>query len=346
MNYEKPTIDVDDDVANSSPMKPVGKRRQGDSASDLDFAAERESDGDDDSDFGGEVDPRELQPQPADRSKEILSNSGLPVKGNAKKYISTPSETSPSKKVSKRNTITLQTPGKSSKKQQGSAFISSKSAKVTGSVNSKATPIPVKRQKPQIVPAKKLPVPILPKTKEATGVKQSVPSQSLSSTQNNADVGKPTSLVKPTSNPGSEQVSSAEKLSHTSDLPLLNSLANAVNGHRKMPQNPANAHSQSQIPHTPQFSQAKTAPSKDALSSIPSNLPLTFTSEVPNPQGPVSKTPKPNINQMGSGPKPRPIIPHPYQRMEFNLKDEMAALQSRVKRNSRAITVKPANKFM
>jgi hypothetical protein len=344
VNYEKSAIDVDDDVANSSPMKPVGKRRQGDSASDLDFAAERESDGDDDSDFGGQVDPRELEPQTADRSKEILSNSGIPVKGNAKKSISTPSKTSPSKKVTRRNTITLHPLGKSSKKQQGSAVISSKSAKVTSSVNSKATPIPVKRQKPQTVPAKKLPVTILPKTKEVTGVKQSVPSQSLSATQNNADVDRPASFVNPTST-ASKQVSSAEKSSHTSDLPLLNSLADAVNGHQKMPRNPANTHSQSQIPHTPQFSQAKTAPSESGLFSIPNNLPLASTGKVPSPQSPVSKTLKPNINQMGLGPKPRPIIPPPYQRMEFNLKDEMAALHSRVKRSSRAIIVKPANKF-
>jgi hypothetical protein len=327
-------------------MKPVGKRRQGDSASDLDFAAERESDGDDDSDFGGQVDPRELPPQTADRSKEILSNSGIHVKGNAKKSISTPSKISPSQKVTKRNTVTLHTPNKSGKKQQGSILISSKSAIVTGSVKSKATPIPAKRQKPQAVLAKKLPVPILPKKKEATGVKQSVLSQSFSATKNNVDVGKPTSLVKPTSNPGSEQVSSAEKPSHTSDLPLLNSPANAVNGPQKLPQNPANTHSQSQIHHTPQFSQGKTAPSKNGLSSIPSNLALASIGKVPNPQGPVSKTPKPNVNQMGSGPKPRPIIPLLYQRVEFNLKDEMAALQSRVKRNSHAIIVKPAKKFM
>jgi hypothetical protein len=325
-------------------MKPVGKRRQGDSASDLDFAAERESDGDDDSDFGGQVNPRELQPQTADRSKEILSKSEIPVKGNAKKSISTPSKTSPSKKVTKRNTITLQPPGKSGKKQQGSALISSKSAKVTGSVVSKATPIPVKGQKLQTLPVKKLLVPILPKTKEATGVKQSVPSQSLSAPQNSAGVGKPASLVKPTSNAGSEQVSSAEKHSHNCDLRLMNSLANAVNGHQKMPQNPANTHSQPQIPHTPQFSQGKTAPPKNGLSSMPSNLPLASTGKLPSPQSPVLKTPRPNINQMGSGPNPRPIIPPPCQGMEFNLKDEMAALHSRVKRNDRATTVKPANK--
>jgi hypothetical protein len=336
-------MDLDDDVANSSPLKPAGKRRQGESASDLDFAAERESDGDEDSEFGGQVDPRELQSQTADRSKEILSNSRLPVKGNAQKFISTPSKTSANKKA-KGNTITLPTSSKSSKKQQSSALVLSKSAKVTGSVNWKAISAPVKKLKPQIVPAKKLEVPILPKMKEVISVKQSVPSQSLSATHNVADVGKPVGLVKRTSDAGRKRVSSAEKPSKNCDFPLLNSLAIAVNGHKKMPQNPTNARSQSQIPHTPQFSQVKTAPSKNALYSIPSDLRPASTSKGLNPQRLRSKTPKSDISQMSSFLKPRHNIPPPYQAMEFIMIDEMAALCSRIKRNIGPITVKPVKR--
>ncbi|KAE9377939.1 hypothetical protein N431DRAFT_435109 [Stipitochalara longipes BDJ] len=58
VDYKK-NVDLDDDMLDSSPMKVPSKHRLDESASDIDFAA-GDSEGDDDSDGIGEVDPREL----------------------------------------------------------------------------------------------------------------------------------------------------------------------------------------------------------------------------------------------------------------------------------------------
>lgn len=94
MDYHKSNLGLDDDAINSSPKKPAGKRRPDESASDLDFAAAGDSEGDEESDSDGAVDPRGLQAQ-KDRT---------PSKGKASKNIPTPQNTSASNAKSKGTT--------------------------------------------------------------------------------------------------------------------------------------------------------------------------------------------------------------------------------------------------
>jgi hypothetical protein len=110
VDYQK-NVDLDDEMPDSSPLKVPSKRHPDESASDLDFAAAGESDGDDDSDVVEEVDPRELQPQ-QERSRGSITT---PPKGKStppKKVISAQTKGSTTKKPA--STIT------SIKKQQGS----------------------------------------------------------------------------------------------------------------------------------------------------------------------------------------------------------------------------------
>jgi len=73
VDYQK-NVDLDDEMPESSPRKILSKTRPDDSASDIDFEAAGESDGDDDSDGVGEVDPRELQPR-QERSRASINPS-------------------------------------------------------------------------------------------------------------------------------------------------------------------------------------------------------------------------------------------------------------------------------
>ncbi|KAF8847695.1 hypothetical protein BDZ45DRAFT_681726 [Acephala macrosclerotiorum] len=73
IDYQKSNLDLDDDMPDSSPLKQSTKRRQGDSASDLDFPDAGDSDGDDDSDVGV-VDPRELSSGPRSGSTPTKDN--------------------------------------------------------------------------------------------------------------------------------------------------------------------------------------------------------------------------------------------------------------------------------
>jgi hypothetical protein len=131
VDYQK--IDLDDEMPESSPLKQSRKRRSDESASDLDFAAAGESDGDDDSDVG-KVDPRELEP-PQERSRGSIATS-TPPKGTVQSSLSTtpkkvgyvkPKATATEKSASN---ITPPTSGKTATKQQGSVKKSSVLMKV------------------------------------------------------------------------------------------------------------------------------------------------------------------------------------------------------------------------
>lgn len=116
MNYEKP---MDEEMLDSSPTKPFKSKDE--SASDLDFAGEIESDGDvdEDSDFGiADIDPSEL-PSRQDTPTRVLASSKL--KGMKRSSASVPFWKKPPRKnplIGKKTAI--QTLGKV-QKQQGSA---------------------------------------------------------------------------------------------------------------------------------------------------------------------------------------------------------------------------------
>jgi hypothetical protein len=218
VDYQK-NVDLDDEMPDSSPLKVLSKRHPDESASDLDFAAAGESDGDDDSDIVGEVDPRELQPQ-QERSR---GSTTTPPKGKStppKKVISAQTKGSTIKKPA--STVT------SIKKQQGSVKKTTAPPKSSGkstqtapnssnkTVGSKkledvkAQKVPRKIQngakvkptnsanfsevKKKVPVAKSVPKPVVgkdtkemqPKKQEVTAIKQSVPSAS--------QVAKPTNL--------------------------------------------------------------------------------------------------------------------------------------------------------
>lgn len=106
-------------MPDSSPLKQPAKRRQGDSASDLDFPDAGDSDGDDDSDVGL-VDPRELSSGPRSGS--------TPNKGKKKLSVNPKPQVPPKKRDGFMNKhkptpvgriITLHPPAKF-KRQQGS----------------------------------------------------------------------------------------------------------------------------------------------------------------------------------------------------------------------------------
>jgi hypothetical protein len=107
VTYEKPN-DLDEDMLDSSPVKPL--KGKDDSPSDLDFANGADSEAEEESDSDGQVDARELESKGKIKSslatpKKRLGPSGKP-KASASK--GTP------------KTITLSIPSKSAK-QQGSA---------------------------------------------------------------------------------------------------------------------------------------------------------------------------------------------------------------------------------
>jgi hypothetical protein len=139
VDYQK-NVELDDEMPDSSPLKQPSKRRSDESASDLDFAAAGDSDGDDDSDVVGEVDPRELQPQ-QERSRGSIAAPTSP-KGKSS-FFTPPKKTGsikPKASVSKKpvSTITPTTSGKIVKKQQGSVRKSSVPTKVPSKAPSKS----------------------------------------------------------------------------------------------------------------------------------------------------------------------------------------------------------------
>ncbi len=84
-------------MPDSSPRKISSKQRPDDSASDVDFEAAGESDGDDDSEGVGEVDPRELQPR-QERSRASITPPSKGKSTTPKKVISAQRKGSATKK--------------------------------------------------------------------------------------------------------------------------------------------------------------------------------------------------------------------------------------------------------
>lgn len=209
-------------MPDSSPLKLPSKRRPDESASDLDFAAAGESDGDDDSDGVGEVDPRELQPQ-QERSKASIAT---PPKGTAKSTPQKKLGSAQPKVTSGKKSASTITPSKIVKKQLGSAK-SSTPAKVAEKASAKVPTLSNKTVgsktledvKAQKHPEKKQTgaTPAEPsKVKKGaptaakahiTAVKQSTPSTSAATKNTTLGNGKPKSLpAKPAEpRPASEQ---------------------------------------------------------------------------------------------------------------------------------------------
>jgi len=210
-------------MPDSPPLKQPSKRRPNESASDLDFAAAGESDGDDDSDGVGEVNLRELEPH-QERSKESIAT---PPKGTAK---STPQKKLGSAKPkitsSKKSALSITSPSKIVKKQLGSAkpstpvkVIEKASVKVSTSSNKTVGSKKLEDAKAQKHPEKKQigatpaePSKVkkgAPTTAKAhiTAVKKSTPSTSAATKNNTLGNGKPKSLpAKPVEpRPASEQ---------------------------------------------------------------------------------------------------------------------------------------------
>jgi hypothetical protein len=226
VDYQK-NADLDDEMPDSSPLKVPSKRRPEESASDLDFAAAGESDGDEDSDIVGEVDPRELQPQ-KERSRSSITT---PPKGKSTppiKVISAQAKGSAIKKPASTITSIKKRPGsvkkttappKASGKSVETAPTSSnktvgskkseevKAQKVPGKIQNGAKVKPTNSAKSSEVKekapiAKSVPKSVVgkgmkemqPKKQEVTAIKQSVPSASPAAKPTNLGSAKPKSL--------------------------------------------------------------------------------------------------------------------------------------------------------
>lgn len=257
VDYQK-NVDLDDEMPESSPRKILSKTRPDDSASDIDFEAAGESDGDDDSDGVGEVDPRELQPR-QERSRASITT---PPKGKStppKKPISAqpkgsatkkPATVTPIKKQQssvKKISIPLKAPNKgmqtamtSSNKTVGSKELKDvKAQKLPQKIQNGAKVLPtsstkyseVKEHAPMAsgVPkpvtgkdAKKLQL----KKQEVTATKPSVPSAPPAARNTNVDSAKPNALpaelanaVKIAPNP-SQQIVSSKATPRKANVPV------------------------------------------------------------------------------------------------------------------------------
>jgi hypothetical protein len=199
-------------MPDSSPLKQPSKRRPDESASDLDFAAAGESDGDDDSDGVGEVDPRELQPQ-QDRQRGTIAT---PPKGTAKSTPKKKAASAQPKGASSKKSASTITPSKIVKKQQGSAkfptpakVAEKASAKVPTSSNKTVGSKKLQDDKAQKHPKKQISAgikaatlaepskvkkgaPTAPKA-QVTAVKQPIRSTSAAGENSTASSGKPKS---------------------------------------------------------------------------------------------------------------------------------------------------------
>ncbi|TVY49580.1 Chromatin remodeling factor [Lachnellula occidentalis] len=96
VNYQKSNMDVDDDAVPSP--HPKAKRRSSESASDLDFAEADNTDGDEESDPGDGVDPRELE-SGQDRSKGTRKK--VQKRPTPQKSVSVAKSATPAKQVTK-----------------------------------------------------------------------------------------------------------------------------------------------------------------------------------------------------------------------------------------------------
>jgi hypothetical protein len=91
-------MDVDDDAVPSP--HPKSKRRSDESASDLDFAEAGDTDGDEESEPGDRVDPRELETS-QDRSLSKGTREKFQQRPTPQKPVTAPRSTTPAKKVTK-----------------------------------------------------------------------------------------------------------------------------------------------------------------------------------------------------------------------------------------------------
>jgi hypothetical protein len=232
-------------MPDSSPRKISSKQRPDDSASDVDFEAAGESDGDDDSEGIGEVDPRELQPQ-QERSRASITT---PPKGKStppKKVISAqrkgpatkkPATVTPIKKQQgsvKKISVPPKAPNKamqtamtSSNKTVGSKELEDiKAQKLPEKIQNGAKVLPISSTKSSEVKehapmASGVPKPVAGKDakkmqlkkQEVTATKPSVPSAPSAARNTNVDSAKPNALpaklanaVKITPNPSKQTI--------------------------------------------------------------------------------------------------------------------------------------------
>ncbi|TVY35958.1 Chromatin remodeling factor, partial [Lachnellula subtilissima] len=96
VNYQRSNVDVDDDAVPST--HPKAKRRPDESASDLDFAEADNTDGDEESDPGDGIDPRELE-SGQDRSKGTRKK--VQKRPTPQKSVSVAKSATPAKQVTK-----------------------------------------------------------------------------------------------------------------------------------------------------------------------------------------------------------------------------------------------------
>lgn len=213
-------------MPDSSPRKISSKQRPDDSASDVDFEAAGESDGDDDSEGVGEVDPRELQPR-QERSRASITT---PPKGKSKppkKVISAQRKGSATKKPATVTPIKKQqgsvkkisVPPKAPNKAMQTAMTSSnktvgskkledaKAQRLPEKIQNGAKVLPISSTKSSEVKehaplASGVPKPVAgkdakrmqSKKQEVTATKQSVPSAPPAAKNTNVDSAKPNAL--------------------------------------------------------------------------------------------------------------------------------------------------------
>jgi hypothetical protein len=245
VDYQK-NVDLDDEMPESSPRKNSSKTRPDDSASDIDFEAAGESDGDDDSDGVGEVDPRELQPR-QERSRASIttppkgkSTPPKPIsaqpKGSATKKPATVTPIKKQKSSVKKISIPLKAPNKSmqtaitsSNKTVGSKELKDvKAQKLSQKIQNGAEVLPTSSTKSSEVKecapmASGVPKPVAgkdakklqSKKQEITATKPSVPSAPPAARNTNVESAKPNALpaelanaVKIAPNPSKQTISS------------------------------------------------------------------------------------------------------------------------------------------
>jgi len=301
VDYKK-NVDLDDDMLDSSPLKPPNKGRPDESASDIDFAA-GDTDGDDYSDGGEVVDPRELQP-PQERSRSSITT---PPKGKSpvKKFTSSQRKGSslkkpatvipikkqkvPAKKISVPpkvpNKSTYTTPASSNKtvgsKKPGKVNAQNVPQKIKNGEKVKpGTPAKSSEVKEKAPTANSISKPaaskgtkiMQPKKQEATTSKQIVPS--ASSAANNTNLGntktkpppaKPANAVKV--NPSPSENSVPAKTLHISANVKPDAAPKTASAGNK----------------EPVASETTTAPQTSKNAPGSANFPITKKSNISNP---------------------------------------------------------------
>ncbi|TVY94026.1 Chromatin remodeling factor, partial [Lachnellula willkommii] len=141
VNYQKSNVDVDDDAVPSP--HPKTKRRPDESASDLDFAQADNTDGDEESDPGDAIDPRELE-SGQDRSKGTRKK--VQKRPTPQKSLSVAKSATPAKQVTKVKYTTPNAKNVKSKpqapqaKQNGVGKLPPSSAKASTATKSSSKP--------------------------------------------------------------------------------------------------------------------------------------------------------------------------------------------------------------